>query len=316
MKKIYRIFWISLTALLIFNGCEKINEKPSDNNGSQASSEAAPSETIEEEQIEPTLAERERTVDTDKEFVFDDSKLLSTSDYNKINEYAAWLSKTFKINCAVVIAENLGGKSAAEYAENYYKKLYKSSNGIMFLINNDTGNDYILRKGAPAHFISDSDIEMLFTEISPLLVTGNYTDAVSRTFELFELSLPEFAIDRTNNMKKEEIIEINSMLSEACGNGESLSIIFTSNTENKKISDYAKEQYEKYYTTDSDSVALMVVNTSNAEYDIRKHGSFAAIEVSQESIKDLIAGCLTETEGKKSFSCRNAADIFIKFMGK
>ena len=41
-------------------------------------------------------------------------------------------------------------------------------------MNNDTGNDCFYRKGFPSKFITDSDIEMLFAEISPMIVTGDY----------------------------------------------------------------------------------------------------------------------------------------------
>lgn len=317
MKKLYRIILILLAALMVLSGCEKTNKNSSDSSSSpSAESAAGESKPADEENAEPTLAERDREIDTDNEFVIDTAKTLSSSEYDEINKYAAWISNTFKINCAVVITDNIGKKSAAEYAEEQYKKLYNASNGIMFLINNDTGNDYILRKGAPGHFISDSQIEMLFAEISPMLVTGDYTAATAKVFELFELNLPEFAIDRTNKLGKEEIISLNETLSSACGDGESLAVIFSGGTGEKSLSDYTKEHFQKYYALSSNSAALMVVNTSTAEYYICGHGGFGDAEKNQGSIKDLIEGCLTETDGKKSFNHAASVDIFIKFLGK
>lgn len=308
MKKILKIFSASLAALLLLTGCDKIEDKPVNNDAEISEQSSAAEET------EPTLPERDKTIDTSTEFVFDDAKALSSSDYDALNEYTAWLSKTFRINAAVVITDDMGDKTAEEYASDYYTDLYGGSNGIMFLVNNDTGKDYILRKGAPSLFISGSDIEMLFSEISPLLVTGNYKDAINQTLQLIELSLPEFAIDRTNQMTAEEITAVNDILSGVSGENANLSMIFIGDIGEKKISDYAKEQSDKYFI-DGENSAIMVVNTQSGEYYICSQGELSSLEKEQESIKDLVSGCLTGTDGKKTFDFTAAADIFVNFTG-
>ncbi len=308
MKKILKIFSASIAALLLLTGCDKIEDKPVNNDAEISEQSSAADET------EPTLPERDRTIDTSTEFVFDDAKALSSSDYDALNEYTAWLSKTFRINAAVVITDDMGDKTAEEYVSGYYTDLYGGSNGVMFLVNNDTGKDYILRKGAPSLFISGSDIEMLFSEISPLLVTGNYKDAINQTLQLIELSLPEFAIDRTNQMTAEEITAVNDILSGASGENANLSMIFIGDIDEKKISDYAKEQSDKYFI-DGENSAIMVVNTQSGEYYICSQGELSGLEKEQESIKDSVSGCLTGTDGKKTFDFTAAADIFVNFTG-
>lgn len=308
MNNFLKIISALSAALLLLTGCDKIEDKPVNNDAEISEQLSAAEET------EPTLPERDRTIDTSKEFVIDDAKVLSSSDYDALNEYTAWLSKTFKINAAVVIADDIGDKTAEEYTNDYYTELYGGSNGVMFLVNNDTGKDYILRKGAPSLFISDSDIEMLFSEISPLLVTGNYKDAINRTLELIELYLPEFAIDRTNKMSAEEITAVNDILSGASGEGESLSMIFIGDIGEKEISDYAKEQSEKYFG-DGESSVIMVVNTQSGEYYICSQGDMSSLEKNQSDIKDSVLGCITEKDGKKSFNFTAAADIFVNFTG-
>lgn len=308
MNKLLKIISASLASLLLFAGCEKIEDKPVNNDGEIADISSAAEET------DPTLPERDRTIDTSKEFVFDDAKALSSSDYDALNEYTAWLSKTFKINAAVVTTDNMSDKSAEEYANDYYSELYGGSNGVMFLVNNDTGKDYILRKGAPSLFISDSDIEMLFSEISPLLVTENYKDAINHTLGLIELSLPEFAIDRTNKMTAEEITAVNDVLAGVSGENTRLSMIFIGDIGEKGISDYAKEESDKY-SEDGENSAIMVVNTQSGEYYICSQGDLSSLEKAQEDIKDAVSGCLTDTDGKKSFDFTAAADIFVNFAG-
>lgn len=312
MKKLLKIISITLASTLILCGCDKIEDKSVSNKSAEVSGNA---EESSEEKVEATLAERDRTVDTDTEFVFDDAKVLSTSDYDILNDYTSWISKTFKINAAVVTTSDIGDQTAEEYASDYYSELYDESNGIMFLVNNDTGTDYILRKGVPSLLISDSDIETLFSEISPMLVTGNYKDAINQTLELIELSLPEFAIDRTNKLDKDKIISINDTLAAGCSDGESLSIIYVGDIGEKKISDYAKDASEKYFSSDFNS-ALMVVNTQNSEYSIYSQGSLSELSDSQDDIKDSVAKCLTETDDKKSFDYAKIADVFVRFASK
>lgn len=309
MNRLLKTISAALTVSLILTGCDKIEDKPVNNDGEIAEASSVAEET------EPTLPVRDRTIDVSTEFVFDDAKALSSSDYDALNEYTAWISRTFKINAAVVIADDIGDKTAEEYASEYYNELYSGSNGVMLLVNNDTGADYILRKGAPSLFISESDIEMLFSEISPLLVTESYKDAINQSLELIELSLPEFAIDRTNKMSAEEITAVNDILAGVSGDDESLSMIFIGDIGEKKISDYAKEQSDKYFD-DGENSALMTVNTQSGEYYICAQGDLSSLEDNQGDIKDSISGCLTEEDGKKSFDYTDAADIFVNFSGR
>lgn len=314
MKKTIKNFLISisiLTAMTFTSGCHRISDKFPESSFPESSTAESSSNS---EQSSEKSADPEPVIDTNGKYVFDDAKAIPDKQLDQINSTAGSVSFRYKINFAAATVAKLGDKSAKDYAESYYKKLYGDSDGILFLINNDTGNDYILRKGAPSKFISDSDVEMLFSRISPMLVTGNYADAVSLTTELAENSLPEFAIDRTGKMKKEEIQDINSILT---GNNESFSVIYVNSTEGKSMADYAKEQKEKFFSPlDSGSRAVMIVNTENAEYSICGYGGFADVEKKSDEIKDQINGCLTENDGNASFNCKSAAEIFVNFMGK
>lgn len=284
-------------------GCEDVKDKAADNSAEESKVVEV---TVAEE---PTLPERDRTADTDSEYVTDDEKILSPDDYSAINEYAAWFSRTFKINACVRITPDIGEKSPKEYADDYYKKKYGDSAGIMLLINNDTGEDIFLRKGTPSKFISDSDVEMLIAEISPLLVTENYRDAVNKAFELAELSLPEYAVDLTGKMTAEEITAANDILR---ASEENLSVVFLSSTGKKKISDFAKDRAEKYLDGDDDG-ALLFVNTQSGEYAVCAQGRFSGSEESQKELKTDITGCISIKDGKKSFDYSSAAEIFVNF---
>ncbi len=312
MKK--RLLAVSAVAVfaLTLCGCNKIEDKKVSTQNENIVENSA---TNVVEVTEPTLAERQRTVNTDKDFVFDDAGVLSDSDYNSLNERTAWLSKTFKINASVVITDDIGDKSPKDFAEEYYQKLYKGSNGVMFLVNNHTGKDYILRKGTPSLFIQNSSVDMIFSEISPMLVTNKYSDAIIKVLELLEMNLPEHAIDRTNKMTREDISAVNDILSSACGENEDISVIFIGDIGEKSVEEHAKEQAEKYFCENSDSV-LMTVNVQTGECYICSQGAFEEIQNTQKNIYQLVMDCVVENNDEKSFNYDALADIFVKFIGR
>lgn len=315
MKSPYRIILLLLTASMLLNGCEKTKKDESNKDELPPETTAASSvePSIVQESAEPDL--HDDSVSIDGNFVYDDAKVFSEKEMFEINNEAAHISRTFKLNCAVVTAAQLGGKSASQYAEEYYKKLYSSSNGVMFLINNDTGEDYILRKGAPALFITNDDIEMLFTKISPLLVTEKYVEASNIVMSAFAERLPEFAVDRTNTLEKAEIEAVNDILASAKSDGNSISMILIGTFGNKTIEEYANAQYINYMSFDSGSSALITLNIQTGEYYICGGGKFPGYDTKdQEALKEAVDSCLNDSGTEKSFDLKKAAEIFVNFM--
>ncbi|MGN1481900.1 TPM domain-containing protein [Porcipelethomonas sp.] len=308
MKKFTFIAVLCCFAAL-FSGCEDIKES----NKEPAESSAA--ETVENtDDIESSeeLSSRDREINTETDFVFDDAGILNDSEWDQLNTYTAWISKTFKINAAVVTSDDIGDKKPEEYAEEYYNELY-SGDGFLFLLNNDTGNDYFYRKGVPSMFITGGDIEMLFAEISPWLVTGEYFDSIEHVLETAELKLPEYLTDRSHILEKEDIKNINDKIKDAAGEN-SLNLFLTSDTGEKSIEDYAKENFNNYYDKNSDS-AMLAVNTSDGSSYICASGSLEHIRDKQEDIQKDIKDCLkTDENGEEYFDCSQAADCFISLI--
>ena len=224
----------------------------------------------------------------------------------------AWLAKTFKINAAVVITDNIGDKEPDKYAEEYYNDLY-SGDGILFLLNNDTNTDYIYRKGFPSKFIADDDIEMLFAEISPLLVKGDYMSAAKRVLETAELKLPEYITDKSGTLSKEEISELNGKLKDAAGeNG--LNVYLVNDIGEQSIEDYANEKFNDYYAVSSSSNAMLVINTANGDCFVCTSGSMGYLSDSQEDIQKAVRSCIKESDGKKTLDCMSAVDKLLTFI--
>lgn len=260
---------------------------------------------------EPTLPERDRTAEAKAgEFLIDDAGVLSDADFDAINEYAAWFTKTFRTNAAVAITDDIGDKSAADKAAEYYEEFYGNANGILLLVNNDTGSDYILRKGSPSAFVTGDDIELLYADISPLLVTGDYLGAVTKTFEMFEKTIPEFVTDRTNSIEKEDLLAVNDMLSEACGENERLCIVYMGAGEDE-IKGYADSEAKKCIA-DGENTAVLFVNPSSGLSAVRASGEFASLEQAEELFKTAVADYFVK-EGGDSVGL---AELYRNFAGK
>lgn len=309
MKKITLIAALCCFTIM-FSGCESIKDSKSANADlSESSAETTSENDSSDESSGEELSSRDRDIDTDSEYVFDDAKILSDSQRDEINTYAAWISRTFKINAGVVTTDDIGDSKPSEYAEEYYNDLY-SGNGILFLVNNDTGNDCFYRKGFPSKFITDSDIEMLFAEISPMIVTGDYYSAIENVLETAELKLPEYLTDSTNTLEKKDISDINEKIKDAAGDN-SMNLFLTGNTGDSTTEDYARELFSKYYDKNSDS-AMLVVNINDGSSYICASGNLKYMTDKQEDIQSEIKKCINSDDS--SFDASKAADSFISLI--
>lgn len=293
----------------VFVSCNEIKET----NGSISGSDSVKqNDDSSNESSEEELRPRDREINTDKDFVFDDAGVLSANELKNLNTYTAWLAKTFKINAAVVITGNIGDKEPDKYAEEYYSDLY-SGDGFLFLLNNDTNTDYIYRKGFPSKFITDDDIEMLFSEISPLLVKEDYISAVKYVLETAEKKLPEYFTDKSGILSKEEISELNEKLKETAGeNG--LNVYLVNDIGEQSIEEYSNEKFIDYYAESSDSNAMFVINTANGDCFVCTSGSMGYFSDSQEDIQKAVKSCIKESDGKKILDCMSAVDKILTFV--
>lgn len=293
----------------VFVSCNEIKET----NGSISGSDSVKqNDDSSNESSEEELRPRDREINTDKDFVFDDAGVLSANELKNLNTYTAWLAKTFKINAAVVITDNIGDKEPDKYAEEYYSGLY-SGDGFLFLLNNDTNTDYIYRKGFPSKFITDDDIEMLFSEISPLLVKEDYISAVKYVLETAEKKLPEYFTDKSGILSKEEISELNEKLKETAGeNG--LNVYLVNDIGEQSIEEYSNEKFIDYYAESSDSNAMFVINTANGDCFVCTSGSMGYFSDSQEDIQKAVKSCIKESDGKKILDCMSAVDKILTFV--
>ncbi len=249
---------------------------------------------------------RNREVDTENTNVYDETLILSDGEYDDLNSYASWLAQTYKINCAVVLTDDIGDSEPSEYAKNFYESNY-SGDGILFLINNDTNNDYFYRRGVPSKIISDSAVQMLFAEISPMLALEDYISAAERVLEEAEMLLPEYFTDRTSELEGEEIIAYNEYIKENAED-KSINVYYVMGSGNEKIEDFTQTRFEKFYEKDADAV-MLVVDGKNGNSYMCTSGSMNYLADSRLDIAKAVRSCYDKTKGM------NIEEAIKKFIG-
>ncbi len=303
-KKI--LFIVIFCCCVAFTGCFEDIKTPESLASDELSSQSESPES--EQPSEKKLKARDREVDTEKEYVFDDADILSKGEYDSINTYTAWVSKAFKINAAVVLTDDIEDKEPADYAKDYYNKLYKGD-GILFLINNDTNEDYFFRNGIPAEFISDSSVLMLFSEISPMLALEDYVGAAERALESAEIYLPEYFTDRSGILKKEEIVEYNAIIEGAAGDN-SLNVYYVEGTAGDTLEKFSKKRFELFYEKDADA-AMLIIDGNNGSSFLCASGNMSYLSDSKEELEKEIKSCYSKTDG---VDLKTACEKFIGFV--
>ncbi len=262
----------------------------------------------EEEQKDDNDTEIDKGIKTEDMHVYDEAELFDEAKLDDINSYCAWLAKTFKINVAVATTSDIGDSEPSDYAKHVYESNY-SGDGILFLINNDTGNDYFYRRGVPSKFISDSNIQMLFSEISPMLAMEDYSAAAGLALEEAEERLPQYFTDRTGNIEKDTISELNKHIEENAGEN-SINVYYVVGIGDDSIEDFAKKRFEMFYD-DSENAAMLVINGENGENFLNTSGSMKYLEESSSDINKAVKSCYSKNNG---MDLENAVKKFMGFV--
>lgn len=108
-------------------------------------------------------------------WVVDQANLLESTEETALNMAAAELSTEYKMDIAVLTLENLNGKTAQDYADNYYDANY-SENGILFLLAMDEREWYITTYGNGVYALTDYGIQAVGEIVVGYFSDGYYYD--------------------------------------------------------------------------------------------------------------------------------------------
>nr|MCR5718688.1 TPM domain-containing protein [Oscillospiraceae bacterium] len=161
--------------LLLLGGC-----------GAKKKIDPVPTEPVTEETItaltEATaarpVAERVAELKSDGDtYLFDEQNVLSDEERQQYNDYLGYLSRSRLLCASAVITDSLGGVSPEQFAENYFQTLFgDDAAGFLFLINNDTNQDYFYCTDACNSL--QTDAQAAIAAATPALVEGRYAEAL------------------------------------------------------------------------------------------------------------------------------------------
>lgn len=249
-----KIFLLIITAALTAAavcGCADDPKKSSSEEASASSQTTEASEEATAEVTAPPVVKHD-IKPADGTYVYDYAKLLSGADFDECNNYAGWLYEKYLINAAVVTTDNLDGMTPEQYAENAYIDIYSGrGSGLLLLINNDTNEDHLYKKGSCLTFVDESEQSAAFYWATQDMVKGDFKNAVMRIMQLGE-ACPQHIFDNGGIFSTDEI----SLLESACAES-NISVLATSNSTSSTNEEICRSYYDRRYKNEEGFMIML-----------------------------------------------------------
>lgn len=124
--------------------------------------------------------------------VTDSAGLLSGEERIELEEKAQDLRAEYDMDVVILTVDSLGGKSAQDYADDYYDDngygYGENYSGILFLLAMEEREWYISTCGDAIYAVTDYGVEQLGETVVPFLSTGLYYEA----FTTYLVLLPDY----------------------------------------------------------------------------------------------------------------------------
>jgi uncharacterized protein len=114
--------------------------------------------------------------------VVDQADLFTSTEAAQLTQDVTALGSTFQMDIIIVTTDDAGGKSAREYADDYFDNngygVGPDRDGILFLIDMDNREAYISTSGSSIRYLTDQRIEAVLDAVfAGGLSDGNYYGA-------------------------------------------------------------------------------------------------------------------------------------------
>lgn len=120
--------------------------------------------------------------------VYDLDESLTTEEENLLAAKQMELEENLGLNIAIVITDNLEGKSSEEYADDFYDQFFGiNTDGILLLLDNYSSWDHISTSGKAIGMYSDAYIDKIFSAMNSSLKRGDYYKAADKFLDLLEV---------------------------------------------------------------------------------------------------------------------------------
>lgn len=127
-------------------------------------------------------------------YVSDNAGILTSACVQVLEEECLSFRDEYGMELAYLTVDSLGGRSAMNYADDYFERHY-GSDGILFLIAWAEREWYISTTGAAIQVLSDHDLMAIEEEIIPYISTGRFDDA----FFHFQAILPDYLVNESDS---------------------------------------------------------------------------------------------------------------------
>ena len=135
------------------------------------------------------LSVNAETYSSGKVHIEDEWSALSEEDMNAIIADATEFSEITGYNVGFVISYDIGTKNEVEYGDDIYDDVFRiNTDGVLFLINNDTLYDYIGTSGEAILMFDDNRLDITLDNVYDPTVDGNYVLA----FDIFTDTLLDY----------------------------------------------------------------------------------------------------------------------------
>lgn len=127
-------------------------------------------------------------------YVNDSAGLLTFAGIQVLEEECVSFHNEYGMDLAYLTVESLGGRSAVDYADEYFERYY-GPDGVLFLIAWAEREWYISTSGSAIQALSDHDLMAIEEEIIPYLSSGQFDDA----FFHFQVILPDYLANKPDS---------------------------------------------------------------------------------------------------------------------
>ena len=124
----------------------------------------------------------------DQVLLSDEAGLLSSEEADSILSQAGSLASKTRWDVRVISADDTGGKSAMEYAEDFFMDHYRIDNGFVCLIDMDNREIYVATSGDVIYYLTDDRIETILDDAYEYVSSQEYAsayEAMLRDIETF-----------------------------------------------------------------------------------------------------------------------------------
>lgn len=157
--------------------------------------------------LQPVYGERS-DVTVQPQYVFDTANLLDEDSIDKLEAEALQYVQKYKMDIVLVTTANVGGRTAKEFAEDFYNEYgfgtTERMNGTLVLIDIDNREFYILTTGDMIYHLRSSRLNTILSKGSNYIQNGDYYFAFSysiKTISKYSKIPNEYQV----NEKKERI---------------------------------------------------------------------------------------------------------------